>query len=260
MAKAKTPTQFIKAVAKWRQATPEAETVTSTLVDPQVQADLQGQLFVDLIERDKASPDASFKLANAATLSFAELPFDQAVEFWKSYGGDQETLDLIIAAYRTDSEESVSLFYDALARSAVSQLQTHIGEGGNTQAFINDMRSEAVSFGIEPASPAYLENVYRTNIATAYSAGRAAIMEDPDTIEDFPYAQFFASGDSRTRSSHQALDQIVVRIGSPIYQRLQTPLSYQCRCAWTSLSVDDFEAEGLTVTEDLPASMIPAGF
>jgi SPP1 gp7 family putative phage head morphogenesis protein len=218
---------------------------------------MAGQLFVEMIDLN----DAPTKLAlQDAPPAFVQLPFDEAVDFWRAFGNSDEDLDRILRGYRESASASADLFYDSLARSAVSQLQTHIESGGNMGDFIAAMRDESVSFGIEPASPAYLENVYRTNIATAYNNGRAVIMEDPDVLEEFPFAQFFATGDSRTRESHEALNGIVVRIGSDVYNRLRTPLSYQCRCSWASISQEDVDAEGLTITESLPEDMIPAGF
>lgn len=222
-----------------------------------IKADLAGRIFVEDIELGlRPSGPMAFDRPD----SFVQLPFEEALDFWRSYGGTDDVLEGVLFAYREEAEGNAGLFYDAVARRAIAELEGHIEGGGNTASFIEAMQSEAISLGIEPASPSYLENVYRTNVATAYSAGRAALMEDPDVLEEFPFAEFFATGDDRTRASHQALDGLVVRVGSPLYERLRTPLSYQCRCAWASISAEEVGRRGLTITETLPESMIPDGF
>lgn len=70
-----------------------------------------------------------------------------------------------------------------------------------------------------------IANIYTTNTATAFAAGQMTRMLEVQ--EDFPFWQFSAVMDSRTRPSHASLHGKIFRVGDFTFY---PPLDYQCRC------------------------------
>ena len=86
-------------------------------------------------------------------------------------------------------------------------------------------RSEGQSF-----TRAYAGTVYRTNLTTAYTAGRIKQAEDPAVRAVTPGFRYDSVGDVDTRHNHQAADGVVALQGDPIWRELSPPLGYNCRC------------------------------
>lgn len=89
-----------------------------------------------------------------------------------------------------------------------------------------------------------LDNIYRTNIQTAYSVGRyQQMMEVTDTR---PWWRYTAINDSRTRPAHSALHGRVVRYDDPFWDEFYPPNGFFCRCTVTCLSDRDMARKGYT--------------
>jgi len=96
-------------------------------------------------------------------------------------------------------------------------------------------------------SPHRLDNIFRTNVQTAYMAGRYQQMKQ--VAKRRPYWQYDAVNDSRTRPSHAAMDGKVYPHDHPFWDTWYPPNGYGCRCSVTSLSQAELEEEGLKVEE-----------
>jgi hypothetical protein len=92
--------------------------------------------------------------------------------------------------------------------------------------------------GLGDWTRAYAENVVRTNVTTAYSAGRLREARRL-TGEGFEVGfEFQTAGDSDVRrgrkvdrgENHQAVDGIRAREDDPVWESFSPPLGYQCRC------------------------------
>ena len=98
-------------------------------------------------------------------------------------------------------------------------------------------------------SRAYATTVYRTNITTAFAAGRLQQAMDPKTKGIIPALRFVAvggsSGDGDTRPNHAAAHGFVAAPESAVWDDLSPPLGYNCRCRLEP--IDKFRArrEGL---------------
>ncbi len=100
---------------------------------------------------------------------------------------------------------------------------------------------------VQLGSPWRLKTIYRTNIQTAYMAGRwQALMAN---IDDRPYLQYVAVLDSRTRPTHRALHGKVFRYDDPFWRYLYPPNGWGCRCRVRALSQADIDARGLRVEQ-----------
>ena len=92
-----------------------------------------------------------------------------------------------------------------------------------------------------------LETIYRTNLQTAYMAGRYQQMMEYSSSR--PYWQYVAVMDGRTRPAHSALNGTVFRCDDPIWNHIFPPNGFRCRCRVTSLSESALQKEGLEVID-----------
>ena len=98
---------------------------------------------------------------------------------------------------------------------------------------------------VQLGSPRRLSTIYRTNLATAYQAGR--YQQQLASSETHPYWQYVATMDDRTRTAHAALHLKVFRYDDPIWQKLYPPNGWGCRCRVRALTESQVRREGLTV-------------
>lgn len=87
--------------------------------------------------------------------------------------------------------------------------------------------------------------IYRTNIQSAYQAGRYAEMKQ--SIDNLPYWQYIAVMDIRTRPSHAALHGKVLRADDPFWKTNYPPNGYNCRCRVRALTEDQVREMGLRI-------------
>lgn len=95
-------------------------------------------------------------------------------------------------------------------------------------------------------SPWRLETIYRTNLQSAFNAGR---MERQQKTEKFrPLLEYVAVLDSKTRPSHSALDGKVVQASDSFWNSFYPPNGFNCRCRVRSLSISEAKRDGKDVS------------
>lgn len=100
---------------------------------------------------------------------------------------------------------------------------------------------------IQAGSPRRLETIYRTNLQSAYMAGRYRDLFD--NRQGRPYWQYVAVMDNRTRPAHAALNGRIFRFDDPIWESCWPPNGYNCRCRVRPLSERDMRARGLAASD-----------
>lgn len=96
-------------------------------------------------------------------------------------------------------------------------------------------------------APRRLENIYRTNMQSAYSAGQyQGYMAN---IDSRPYWMYDAVGDHRTRAAHAAMDGLVYRYDDPFWTTFYPPNGYRCRCSVIALSERDMQRDGKVLSQ-----------
>jgi len=107
-------------------------------------------------------------------------------------------------------------------------------------------------------TPWRLDTIYRTNLQSAYQAGRYRQMLE--NAPNRPWWMYDAVNDSRTRPSHAAMDGKVYRFDHPIWDRGHPPAGYNCRCTLRALSDRDMKRSGKKESIDPPLAQPDEGF
>ncbi len=100
---------------------------------------------------------------------------------------------------------------------------------------------------VQTGSPWRLRTIYRTNLQSAYLAGRYRQMMD--NVADRPYWQYVAVMDERTRPAHAAMNGLVFPYDDPFWEHFFPPNGFNCRCTVRARSEADIKAAGLRVLD-----------
>lgn len=95
-----------------------------------------------------------------------------------------------------------------------------------------------------------VENIFRTNMQTAYSAGRYKKMQAVKASR--PYWQYIAVMDKRVRPSHAILHEKVYPADHEFWSSNYPPNGFRCRCGVRTLSARQVEKQGLEVQKNMP--------
>lgn len=109
---------------------------------------------------------------------------------------------------------------------------------------------------VELGSPRRLETIYRTNMQSAYMAGR--MKQQAQLAVTRPYWQYLAVSDSRTTSICSSLHQKVYHADDPFWSTAYPPNHFNCRARVRSLSEKQMAREGHTVRSGEESDFEPA--
>jgi SPP1 gp7 family putative phage head morphogenesis protein len=94
-------------------------------------------------------------------------------------------------------------------------------------------------------SPRRLELIYEQNVQSIYSAGR--YRSQMDGVVSYPYWEYIAVMDMRTRPSHAALNGTVLRADDPAWGSFYPPIDWRCRCRVRAHDDENLKTLGLSV-------------
>lgn len=240
------------AVDAWAQQLEEDDRLAGLLYRTGFQAYLGGELMVrevESVEDDEPAPRAHRRES-----AFLSMPFEDAVAFFRAKALISEAeFDAMRDRYREGGFIARRLATERLRevarRSLGRLLEQDLTIDEVYQAIRDAERDEVRALGIAPASPAYLETVLRTNVATAYGHGRWQAVNSPDVAALRPYLRYVTAGDEAVRPSHRALHGRVFRTGTPEAAYYAPPLGFRCRCSLVTLSERQFTARGYVLTD-----------
>lgn len=95
-----------------------------------------------------------------------------------------------------------------------------------------------------------VENIFRTNMQTAYAAGRYKKMQA--VKKSRPYWQYMAIMDRRVRPSHAILNGMVYPADHEFWKTNYPPNGFRCRCGVRTLSARQVKRMRLEVRKDMP--------
>lgn len=97
-----------------------------------------------------------------------------------------------------------------------------------------------------------VDNIFRTNLQTAYMAGRYEQMQKTTRLR--PYWRYLAVEDKRTRPSHTALDGKVYPADHDFWNSFYPPNGFRCRCTVQSLSERQVKKAGYQIETEMPGT------
>lgn len=189
-----------------------------------------------------------------ADIKLAPLSFREAIEFFrKKVPMTREQYEALVEDARAFAFAVSDITALSVLQDIYDEVARALEEGTTFQEFKQSLDDVAVRRGWEGLSPYRADNIFRTNLQTAYNVGRYKQMTDTAVVDRRPYWQYDAVNDRRTRPTHLALDGMVRRHEDPFWSTWYPPNGYRCRCSVRNLSARDVDRRGLTVGEGIPA-------
>lgn len=179
-------------------------------------------------------------------IDIAPLPNKEAQAFWK------DKVPMSPGEFRRLSDEAKTRAFavsgiakgDELA-TVMAAMQKAIDQGTTLADFKKDCAAVFEKRGWTGKRAWRIDNIFRTNIQTAYSVGRYKQMQ---SVRDRrPYWQYSAVNDKRTRPAHAAMHGKVYPADHPFWATWYPPNGFRCRCGVVTLSARDVADEKLTV-------------
>ncbi|KQC03142.1 MAG: hypothetical protein APR55_07090 [Methanolinea sp. SDB] len=190
-----------------------------------------------------------------AKIKLAPLHNKEALAFWK----DKVRLSPGQFAKLDDAAKVLAFAVSGIARGAELEsvfngLQRAIKDGGTYDDFKKSLAQVWERRGWTGRRAWRVDNIFRTNIQTAYNVGRYRQMME--VADSRPYWQYDAVNDSRTRPTHRAMDGKVFRHDHPFWDTWFPPNGWRCRCGVITLSAREVKRDGLTVETDDPTGRL----
>lgn len=174
------------------------------------------------------------------------LPMKEAAAFWKNkvHLNPGEFLKL------SDEAKLLAFGVSGIAKgdqltTVYNALQRAIEKGTSFSKFKKECREIFVRRGWTGKRDWRVQNIFRTNIQTAYNSGQ--YKRQKDMADTFPYLQYSAINDRRTRATHKAMDGMVYPLDHQFWNTWYPPNGYRCRCTTLALTERQVERMGLTV-------------
>lgn len=183
----------------------------------------------------------------------SDKSFREAIDFFKDkviltpdefekIANEYKSLAFTVSGY--SKVEVLKKFYDEILKAM---------ENGTTMdEFKKNMDTFLVAKGYKGLTNFQADNIFRTNIQTAYNAGHYKQMTEPMVMKLRPYWQYVAVLDKGTRLTHRGMNGKVFRADDPIWDQWFPPNGYKCRCTVITLSERQVKQKGLEVLDEVP--------
>lgn len=242
-------------LAAWTTTTSVFHPIGDVLFVTTALADMAGQLMVagreaqvvQLAKGEETPPPPK---------SFLDLPWADAIDAFRKRGLVRDTdFQTLLGDYAQRSAVARELMLKQIQSEVMRHLDDAITNGETLDQFSAKVGTLTESLGLAPGKPSYLQMVFRTNVQSAYGAGRYKAIRNPVVMKSRPFVQYRTVGDSRVREEHAALDEKTYRSDDPVWQRIAPPNGYNCRCSMVTLSKE--EAAKFEISDDIPEDYVP---
>ena len=161
-----------------------------------------------------------------------EFHFEEAVNYFDKKVPVTAGVFYDLADHYRDLAFTVSGYTEAqIIKKFYDELLDALENGTTMEQFRQSMSGFLERQGYEGLTPFQADNIFRTNIQTAYQAGHYEQMTDPDVMRLRPYWQYDAVNDRDT---------------------WYPPNGFRCRCTVTTLSARQVKERGLKVETEAP--------
>lgn len=198
-------------------------------------ADLMGRKRMALEARvalKRVPPELQDRIIFAETPVLPRVPFVEAVEDLVARVPEIIDPEIMEGRWREVAALYQTRHAFALAKSTELELTKKV-----QQALARSFRSgesrpktEDIIAALGGWTRAYAETVYRTNLNTAFTAGRFRMAQVPSVTKVIGAFEFRAVMDGDTRHNHAAAHGLVASQFDPIWETYSPPMGYNCRC------------------------------
>jgi SPP1 gp7 family putative phage head morphogenesis protein len=149
-----------------------------------------------------------------------------------------------------ESEREYAFTVAAVAQAdLVAEVYTALERAIETGSTLEDFKAE-VGARLEEAwsgsaAGGRIETIFRTNVNSAYNAGRHAVFTAPAVKEARPYWRFDSIDDDLRDDECADADGTILPQDDPWWTEHIPPLHFNCRCSFTSLSEEQARDEGI---------------
>lgn len=204
----------------------EVSQLMPVIVEAMTAAHLMGRLRSDrLAKRSGALFDAPLML------DISNL-YRDAIAFAKLRLGLSDAAVARIAELYSHEAATVT---GSMATELETKVQKAIVSATNQGLHVRDgtklIKKAFDAAGVTPANSYTVENIFRTQTALAYGAGRANANAAPEIQQILWGYQYSAIHDDRTRPAHAAMDGVRAPKDDPIWQVWTPPAGFSCRCS-----------------------------
>jgi len=209
-------------------------------------------------DHDVAIAPVHFATAAPFEPGFAAHPYAQALaSFQAKTVVSRSAFDGLKAAAQRRAFTVAGMATQQMLETAKDAIVQQVRKGAELRDFRQVVRDRLESSGWTPVNKSHVENIFRTNVMTAYNSGRHAQMTDPDVLAIRPYWQVLGVNDGRSRPSHKRVHGWVFLASDPGWHTKSCPFGYMCRCRVRSVTEAQVNKLGLTVhswteVDDLP--------
>ena len=201
---------------------------------------------LDRVELEAYDSEAVWYAIPEFSSSLFTAPFKEALEIFRS-----KVPELADVVYRMGAEAKARAFWitGVERREALIKVQRKLAEGlaakqVGLREFI-DFTADKAAIGLADSR---LENVFRTNMMGAMSAGTHRQLTSEYVRDAVAFYMLSEARDNRTRgnprglypypkhSPHYQMDEFIERPNHPIWQRIWPPNGYQCRASISPVS------------------------
>jgi SPP1 gp7 family putative phage head morphogenesis protein len=173
--------------------------------------------------------------------------FDEAIEFFRQkLGMSAKDYYALEEALRAQAFTVSGVADLDLIQQVFSSLDKAIEKGKGFAVFQREVKEslEAAWGRSDKVTGWRIENIYRTNVQSAYAAGRFQQQTDPDVLELRPYFLYDAVIDDGTSSICRGFNGTLLPADDPFWKTSYPPNHFSCRSAVRTLKPKQAERLG----------------
>lgn len=188
----------------------------------------------------------------AETIGKANVPFAEAINYARKrnivlpdvYYGK------LIAQQRSQAVSVAGLSSIEQIKFVVDQLDKVLKQGKTFKDFQDAVKANTLGIDLPKHR---LDNIFRTNIQSAYNRGRWE--QQAKVAATRPFLMYDAINDGRTRPAHHAMDNVILPRDHDWWKSHYPPNGYRCRC--TVISLTEAQAKKRGGVSDIPKDGVP---
>jgi SPP1 gp7 family putative phage head morphogenesis protein len=175
------------------------------------------------------------------------MKFEEAIEFFTSKEPElYKDIEPITVAVRSSFNWVKKSTELEVTRKLINNLATAL-ESGDTFDDWKKISAEVLKRSGFGDQGYYLQNIFRTNLLSAYGTGR--YQQQKATRDRFKYWMYDGVMDTRTSKVCRELDGKIYKSDDSVWDEIYPPNHYQCRSGVISVTKEEAEEEGLTVSK-----------